>query len=278
MSSGSVIISNVFLQDSTKMLFSKRNHMIQAFPPDGTDHPFHERILPGRFPGDDDLFDSHSPHPLSEISSIDGIPITNQIFRNASIAREGFDDLLCGPFHRWMRCHVEMNDPSPVMGQDKEAEQQSIMNGEDQEEVTGGSMDHVVSQKGPPALGGWPLISFFHVFGNGGFRHIVTQQAQFRLNPRGSPKRVLSGNPADQMDDFQRHHWSPPSAGIGLPSPVVLESLPVPPDDGLGFHKENMSTPISPESGKKDPEDSIFPVKPGTFQVPLKDQDLLSKR
>ncbi len=125
--------------------------MIKTFPSDGTYYPLHIRILPGRFSGDDDLLDSHSPHPLSEITSIDGIPISNQIFRNASIPREGFDDLLRGPFRGRVRRDVEVDNPPSIVGQDKEAEQQSIVDGEDQEEITGGSLDHVVSQEGPPA-------------------------------------------------------------------------------------------------------------------------------
>ncbi len=197
MSSGSVVITNVFLQDSREMPFTQWNHMIQAFPPDGTYDPLHLRILPGRFPGDDDLFDSHSPHPSSKECSIDSILIANQIFRNASIPREGFDDLLRGPFRGRVRRDVEADNSPPVVGQDEEAAQQSIMDGEDQEEVTCGSLDHVVFQKGPPALGGWPPVLFSHVFGNGGLSHIVTQKAQFRLNPRCSPNRVFSGHPAD---------------------------------------------------------------------------------
>jgi len=52
----------------------------------------------------------------------------------------------------------------------------------------------------------------------------------------------------------------------------------MPPNDGLGLHEENMPPPISPKPGEENPEDSIFPVKPQAFQVPLKDQDLLPKR
>ena len=159
MSAGVIVITEVFLQDSKEMHFAQRNHMIQTFPPDGTYDPLHERILPGRFPGDDDLFDSHSPHPLSKISSIDSVPITNQIFGNGSITREGFDDLLCGPFRGRVWRDVEVDNPPSVMGQDEEAEQQSIMDGEYQKEVTGCSLAHVVSQKGPPARGGWPPVS-----------------------------------------------------------------------------------------------------------------------
>ena len=63
-------------------------------------------------------------------------------------------------------------------------------------EVDADQITEVIVQKRAPRLGRWFRWSK-QVFGHGAFGHIMSQQAEFRFNPRCAPCRILFGHPSD---------------------------------------------------------------------------------
>ena len=59
-----------------------------------------------------------------------------------------------------------------------------------------------------------------------------------------------------------------------LPSPVVLEALPVPPDHGLGLDDDEAFSPPVPGSGQPKPEDAVLGFLPWTFGPSVEDDEL----
>ena len=64
---------------------------------------------------------------------------------------------------------------------------------------------------------------------------------------------------------------------LGLPSPVELESLPVPFDDGLRFDNDQDLPPILPELRENHPEESIPPTQLRPVNFPVEDGQLLTQ-
>lgn len=63
--------------------------------------------------------------------------------------------------------------------------------------------------------------------------------------------------------------------GPRLPSPVELESLSVPFDDGFGLDDGQGGSPVGPEPGEPDPEDPVAGPRLGAFDGVLVDGNLL---
>lgn len=109
-----IIIAEIFLQNSSKMLFGKYDHMVETFAADTTDHTFRVCILPGRMGSGDDFFDLHSGHSSPEIVAVDRISISDQKAWG-SVFRKRLDQLLGCPRGGWMFRDIEMNDLTSFM-------------------------------------------------------------------------------------------------------------------------------------------------------------------
>ena len=91
------------------------------------------------------------------------------------------------------------------------------------------------------------------------FRKVETEKTKFRLDPRRSPERVFERHPFDQLTNLLVDLRTA-DRRLGLPSPIELESLPVPFDDGLRFDDDQDLPPILPELRENHPEESISPM------------------
>ncbi len=99
------------------MSLVQNEEVVEALAADRSDNPFHERILPGRAWGDEDLA---NPHPLDsprELIAVDRVSITEQEpWRR--IVRERLDELPSCPGRRGMVGDVEVEECTAVMPQD----------------------------------------------------------------------------------------------------------------------------------------------------------------
>jgi hypothetical protein len=108
------------------------------------------------------------------------------------------------------------------------------------------------------------------------FRKVETEKAKFRLDPRRSPERVFERHPFDQLTNLLVDLRTA-DRSLGLPSPIELEALPVPSDDGLRFDNDQDLPPILPESRENHPEESIPPVQLRPVKFPVEDGQLLTQ-
>ena len=70
-------------------------------------------------------------------------------------------------------------------------------NGRDNEQVHGGNVRSMITQKGAPSLARRPS-SLDHVLGDARLRDLKPQFEQFAVNAWRAPKRVLDTHPPDQ--------------------------------------------------------------------------------
>jgi hypothetical protein len=83
---------------------------------------------------------------------------------------KGVAKLLCGPRRCRMRGDRHVDDPSAVVGEEDEHEEQPECHRRYDEEVGGHDLACVIGEKGAPRLRRWTRMPS-DVFGNGGFTH-----------------------------------------------------------------------------------------------------------
>ena len=104
----------------------------------------------------------------------------------------------------------------------------------------------------------------------------VTEQHQFRLNPRQSPRGVLPRHAPDQTTDLRvdlRAAWFLPR----LQAPVEPEAVAMPADDRLGLDDYEAGLPVCPKPRQPHPENPITLPKPRAPHRALEDAELVAK-
>ena len=100
------------------------DNVIQAFPPDRSDHPFCVGILPGRVRSTQDFVYAKPGGRLAKYLAVNAVTVAQQKTRSL-IPGEGLQELLGGPLRRRMAGDSEVHEPTAVMGKDYEHKQQA---------------------------------------------------------------------------------------------------------------------------------------------------------
>src|SRR5262245_19750555 len=227
------------------MILIEDDQMIKTFSANTSNYSFRIRILERRLRRRKYFFDPHAYYPLTEILAVNAVSIAYQVL-GSLLVREGFDDLLRGPFGRWMLGHIEVHDLSPTVQKDNEAVQNVEIDCWDSKKVDGGDLVRVIGEKCFPSLR-WRLGAFHPIFRNSLFRYIELQEAQLRLNSGGSPQWVLARYSADQLANIFVDWWTA-DRRFRLPAPIETEAFSMPFDDCIRFNNDQRVAPILPES------------------------------
>src|ERR1700682_4533279 len=156
MRSHAVVIVRIVFQNPTQMFLVQDNDVVQTLAPDRSDQPFGKAVLPRR--GRWYWLVAHAH------SAVDSISISDHIARSA-IPRKSLGDLTCNPLRRRVGCDADPDEISAIKPDDDEAIQQLKANGRHYEQIHGGDVRRVVSQKGPPFLT-WRPASLDHILGD----------------------------------------------------------------------------------------------------------------
>ncbi len=90
--------------------------MIEALAPNGANHPLPIDSLPRGSRRGQNFADAHVSHLFSEVIAEDRIAVAQQITREL-IEGKGFPQLLSRPLRGRVGGHIEVKNPTPVMGQ-----------------------------------------------------------------------------------------------------------------------------------------------------------------
>ncbi|MEZ6197390.1 MAG: hypothetical protein R3F20_16955 [Planctomycetota bacterium] len=101
------------------MTLAERDDVIGALATDAADDALDEGLLPERLLGADNLFRAHRADGAFEDAAEDGVAIAKKVLRLVA-ARECLADLVARPLGGRLRRHLDMNDPTTVVGQDDE--------------------------------------------------------------------------------------------------------------------------------------------------------------
>jgi hypothetical protein len=92
---GTQIVIEITFKDSSQMLLSQHDHVIQAFALDGAHQPFRKRVLPRALRCGQDFGGAHVSEAIAETFAVDQVPISKQISWRRVVG-EHFQDLLSG--------------------------------------------------------------------------------------------------------------------------------------------------------------------------------------
>jgi hypothetical protein len=129
----------------------EHDHMVQALPPNGTNHPLHVGSLPGGARRGQNFADAHVSHLVSEVSAEDGVAVAQQVARQL-VKGKGLPQLLSRPLCGRVRGHVAVNNTTTVMGQNQKHVKDLETEGGHGEEVDGDQLRDVIVEEGAPGL------------------------------------------------------------------------------------------------------------------------------
>ena len=99
-----------------------------------------------------------------------------------------------------------MEDLAPIMAEDEEAVQEVEGEGGNCEEVHGRDGFAMITKKGPPTLGGFRISGCApHPAGDGSFGNLIAEYAEFAVNARSTPTRILSAHAPNEVANLT---WS----------------------------------------------------------------------
>src|SRR5260370_41988195 len=125
--------------------------MVETSALDRSDQPFGKAVLPGRGWCNRFVPDAHGSQSACDDGAIDPIAITDHVTRS-TVPRKSLGDLARDPLRRRIGCDVDPDEISAINPYNREAIQQFEANSRDHEQIHGGNVRSVVSQKGPPSL------------------------------------------------------------------------------------------------------------------------------
>ena len=148
---GAVVVREVAGQDVSQVALAQDEDMVETLSPDRADQAFGEGILPWASGGREDFLDPHALHALAEGVSVDRVAIAEEIGRGG-VVREGVHDLLGGPRSGGMLGDVEVQDPTPMVGEDDQDEEHPQASGGNGEEVDRDQIPDMVGEERAPGL------------------------------------------------------------------------------------------------------------------------------
>src|SRR5260221_7350192 len=157
MRSDTVVVVGVRFHNPTQMHLAQDNHMIDALAPDRSDQPFGKAILPRRGWCSGLVPDAHGTQSARDDNAVDSIPISDHIARS-HVPGKRLGYLTCNPLRRRVGCNVNPNEISAIKPYNHEAVEHPEANCRDNEQIHGGNVRRVVSQKGPPPLVWWSSV------------------------------------------------------------------------------------------------------------------------
>src|SRR5215831_13237277 len=97
----------------------ERDHVIEALATNGSDHPLYIGSLPRRARCRHDFADTHVSHLFPEVIAEDRIAVAQQVARELGKGK-GLTQLLSCPLRCRVSGELEVQDATPVMGQNQE--------------------------------------------------------------------------------------------------------------------------------------------------------------
>lgn len=169
-----------------------------------------------------------------ECAAVAAVTVADQI-AGLLRPRRGRDELAPDPLAGRMGGDVEMDEPTPVMGDEEENVERLQADSRDGEEVGRPDVRGVVPQEGAPGLRWWPLAGLSPVAADRLSANVEAQLAQFAADADASPARVLPGEALDESTQLRCESGATWAAVATLPTPVTSPGGAVPADDGIGL-------------------------------------------
>jgi len=253
-----VEVANIFVHEALQVAFIQHDHVVEQIAAAGANPTFGHTVLPRTAEAGSFRLDAIALHGADDFFVEIRTAIKDQIARRRVVGK-CLAQLLGHPCAGRMSRHIEVKDAPPVVGDDKEA----IENTEGErwlsEEVHRCDDFTVVLQERRPSLC-WLRISrrSSHPSQHRSFRDIEAEHLELAVNPRRAPGPVLGHHAEDKFTQLPAHSFSSRTLAMpGEPSPVELEASSMPAYDSLGLNEDQNPLQSLPEAPQHNPEESV---------------------
>ena len=94
--------------------------------------------------------------------------------------------------------------------------------------------------------------------GDGALGHSEAELQQLTMDSRRAPKGIGRGHSCDKGRDLRVDPRMASGGPTGEVGPVLTETAPPPPQNGVGSNDHKRLSPPGPDSGQRHPEEPIF--------------------
>ena len=184
----------------------KRDHVIEALATNGSDHSLYIGSLPRRARCRQDFAYAHVSHLLSKVIAENSIAVAQQVARELGEGK-GLTQLLSCPLRGRVGGNIEVQDATPVMGQNQENVKNLETDRGHGEEVDGDQLLRMILKECPPALRG-RFVTSQHVFADTALSDVDAEFEEFAMDAGCTPSGVLPAHRADEISDLARNDRS----------------------------------------------------------------------
>jgi len=255
MGSGSVIVVKIRTKSAAERDFVEHDHMVQALAPDRTNHPLDIGSLPGGARRGQHFVDAHVAHLVSKFTAEDGVAVAEQVARE-SVEGKGLPQLLSRPLGGRVGSHIEVEDATPVMGQDQKHVKDLETESGHGEEVDGDQLLDMILQEGAPSLRRRPAGAH-HVLAYAALPDVEAKFEQLAVDAGCTPTGILPAHLSNQISDLAGNERSSGLAPSHLPGPEPARASAVPGNDGFGLDDDQCRAPVAPDPAEPDPQPAI---------------------
>jgi hypothetical protein len=271
-----VVVADELVQDGTQVGLVDDDQMVETLAPQGPHDPFGDRVRPRRSDRRQHSVDAEAPGPLHEVAPVDRVAVPQQVAGHPP-PRRRLDELSPDPGSRRAGSDVEVHELAPGVADEHEHVQGSVRQRLDSQEVGCPQRRPVVLQERAPRLRRRASGSAPPVLQD---RVLADRDPQFQelaADPLRAPCRVVARHRRDQLPDLgaQTRTTEP---GTRLPPPEQAPPSPVPADDRLGLHEDEVPAPLPPDEADRQPEESVARAKARTLPGGARqDRELLAQ-
>src|SRR5215472_13969061 len=173
--------------------------------------------------------------------------------------------------------HIEVEDATPVMGQDQKYIKDLETESGHGEEVDGDQLLGMILQEGAPGLRRRPAGAH-HVLAYAALPDVEAEFEQLTVNAGCTPTGILPAHLANQISDLAGNERSSGLAAAHFPGPEPAEAGAMPGNDGFGLDDGQCRAPIAPDAGQPNPQPAIPRGQIRAFsRGPLKYADLVAQ-
>jgi len=152
---------------------------------------------------------------------------------------------------------VEVEDAPTIVSEHHEDEQDAKVRGGNGEEIDGDQIRDVIGQERAPGLRG-RCAALRDEPGDGALGHVEAELQQLTMDSRRAPKGIGRGHSCDKGRDLRVDPRAASGGPTGEVGPVLTETAPPPPQNGVGSNDHKRLSPPGPDSGQRHPEEPIF--------------------
>ena len=271
-----VVVVDVFVHEALEMVFVQNDHVIEQIPAAGTDEAFRHTVLPRALEAGALGLNAEALDCFNDFLIETPTAIEDQVLRRGIIWK-GLAQLLDHPCTCRMFGDIELQNSSPIMGDDEEAVQYAEGKRRHDEEIHRGDHFAMVAEECSPSLCRLRISGrSSHPAQHRTLRDIETKHLELAMNPWRSPSPVFGNHAEDELAQFLVHAFSSRTLAMpGEPGLIELEAGSMPANNSLGLNEDQSSLPSRPEAPQHNPEESVGIGKPWPRAMSREDQNLL---